>query len=297
MLDTKFYALANPRVFGPDDFWTVINCYTRAYLLLCSEIINGSTTETTKEQYLHYLREPEQTFNEMKEKIKEKHRKHCEAGRQSYYSILGEKMCDQSAGVKGEERSKISVITCNYTPVCEAVLEEYAKLFRIFYIHGKLGVFENPYTMQIKDFLSKEAIAEHLEISEESDELWFPFLLLQSGTKPIIAQWQVEQYAGMYSELKDADRLVVLGYNINSDDGDVTNAIINFLGRRHTKQLIYLDFEGRIGKEQVERLLRYDRNREHVCQLLYVPINSANAYSIFQKCMQPGKLCEKDLML
>lgn len=288
VLDSKFYALANPRVFGPKDFWTVINCYTRAYLLLCSEIINGSETETTTEQYLQYLKEPVQTFNEMKVKVREKHNMHLATGKKSYYSIIGKKLI--------EDKSSISVITCNYTPICEAILEECTRCFPIFYIHGKLGVFENPYTMQIKDFTSQEAINEHQKISDPSGELWFPFMLLQSGTKPIIAQWQIEQYAGMYSKLNAADRLVILGYNINSDDGDVTSAIINFLSRRGTKQLVFLDFGGDIGEEKVKRRLRYDEDQKYNCELLYVPINSDNAYSIFEKCLQPDKLCKEDLL-
>ena len=82
------------------------------------------------------------------------------------------------------------------------------------YLHGEFGKFENLYTKEIKSLKEFEV-----------DEIIFPYLLVQSGIKPVINYYQIESMYKGFTDMINADKLIVIGYGFNSDDEHILNVI------------------------------------------------------------------------
>ena len=104
----------------------------------------------------------------------------------------------------------MSVINLNYTSFAEKIIGLDRE--NIAYLHGKLGLFEELKTKRIG------------ELSElDVDETVFPYLLVQSGIKPIISPRQIEEFGKAANWMRKADMIVILGYGVNSDDEHISN--------------------------------------------------------------------------
>ena len=110
------------------------------------------------------------------------------------------------------QKIDISVVNLNYTIFAEQIIG--VNLENIAYLHGKLGLFEE---------LKSKRIAPLLEL--DPTETVFPYLLVQSGVKPIIAPYQIEEFGKATNWMSTSDLVVVLGYGVNSDDEHISNLL------------------------------------------------------------------------
>ena len=117
---------------------------------------------------------------------------------------------------KHKDKFNINVITTNYTEFAEKIIELDSS--QIKYLHGKLDLFES---------LESKKIAPLSEFSE--DEIIFPYILIQSGIKPIVSPFQIKTFSDACNYLKKADYLIILGYGLNSDDEHIVTMIRYFL--------------------------------------------------------------------
>ncbi len=107
---------------------------------------------------------------------------------------------------------QLSILTTNYT--------DFAQKFtgisdsNVAYIHGKMNLFENVKTKQIG----------RIE-SFKSDEYIFPFIFVQSGVKPIINSFQINEFNKATQMIMDSDELFLIGYGINTDDEHISNLL------------------------------------------------------------------------
>jgi hypothetical protein len=155
------------------------------------------------------------------------HRKMWTTARQykkddSYYKIIRE--CNGT--------SEINVITTNYTPLCSAITELCEKRF-IAYVNGSFRWFEQAKEMRILDVTKAD--------EDFSKKDYFPFIFLQSGVKPIVSSVQIEEWHKAISFLKDAERLVIVGYRANCDDNHLNSIIREYILKG--KEVIYLAYD------------------------------------------------------
>lgn len=167
IIDSKFHTIIYPKALGPQNFWKVISCYTRAYLLIVTQMIpKFINKQLTKEDYLYILKNPKHIHTEIlefckikkdeDEKLKEDAKVSEELKKQRrYYSILA-----------NHQEKDIKIITSNYTPLCEELAGVSKE--NIAYVHGKIGWFESPCEMKVYDIFEEKL----------PNELYFPYIFI-----------------------------------------------------------------------------------------------------------------------
>lgn len=118
----------------------------------------------------------------------------------------------------------IAIGTSNYTPLVKRSNRE-----NIFYLNGSLSEFYDPY----KNEIIKDVGYNSLSV---------PFIFTQSGTKPMTSIKMCERYYTFYKHCVNADRVIVLGYGFNSDDGHI-NTLIRSLIDENNKSIDIIDYK------------------------------------------------------
>lgn len=220
IFDKEFSSLLSPRSYGISGFWKIINMYTRAYLCIVKDIIYGKRV-VDKDTYLKILKEPIETLKKINIR--------CQAleDENAYYQFM--------VGM-----SNVSLVTTNYTPL--ALLKSGIDEEHVAYVNGKLGWFESAYQMRTFDLKNNEDAD---ELKKEKD-LYFPYIFTQSSTKPIVDEKMVMEYKKMADLIEEAETIIILGYNINSDDNHLNGQIRKAALR--AKKIIYMAYEAEGGK-------------------------------------------------
>ncbi len=157
LLDSYFYTIIQPKSFGQKNFLRVIMCYYRAYLALVDAFLKENKFDT---QYI--LNHPTEIYKLIEDKCINiiKNDKNC------YFSILN-------------KNHDLNYVTTNYTPFGKVLSNDCC------YLHGKFNLFESAYSRNIIDVNSKEL---------PSDDLYFPYIFIQSGIKPIKERNEIIEY-------------------------------------------------------------------------------------------------------
>lgn len=135
----------------------------------------------------------------------------------------------------------INIITTNYTSICQKVVDIIDE--KIAYVHGKLKLFENIKTKEIK------------EIDEfQEDDVIMPYIMIPSGIKPIISPYQIKEWYKAISFIDNSKYLIILGYGINSDDEHITSIIRNSIN-----QIVIIFFL--YNKEEDEKKYKDSKNK------------------------------------
>ena len=146
----------------------------------------------------------------------------------------------------------------------EASLE--ARFGKVMRLNGGVGEFYNPYKNSLvkRDPVNTAAEQDHSDnLFLYQNQLVTPFFFTQSGIKPMTAIDISCLYTEMYSKFKEANIIVVIGFNFNSDDNHI-NTIIRDLVENHNKTLVLItvdaDTAGALDdkKEEVCKKLRID---------------------------------------
>ncbi len=255
IVDGYFHTLISPNLLGPQKFCTVMAFYSRAYLSIVKEILMKDNS--CDMSYQEILAKPVATVQQIKRVIKE----HGDFNRnESYYSLLKKKT----------DKNIFSIITTNYTPCCE-ILSGIGK-DRIAFVHGRFGLFESPYNMEVIDV-------------EETDypcdtNILFPYIFIQSGIKPIVEKKQLLEYAKALNFINEADRIVIIGYSINVDDNHLNSLLRDAI--ISGKETVYLDYSN-VGEDRILRRLRLSVVENN---FVYKPINKQTALETFKKWIQ-----------
>lgn len=128
----------------------------------------------------------------------------------------------------------IKVITTNYTELAEREIglkyKQKQNDDEIAYLHGRLNLFENVFTKEVKEITS----------FQDTDFI-MPFIMVQSGVKPIVSPYQIKEFAKAIDFLENADIVVILGYGINSDDEHIQTMLRECTKNKDCYCFIHLD--------------------------------------------------------
>lgn len=245
ILDESFHTLINPRVLGPRIFWSVVECYTRAYAYLMGQMCYDNRENITVENYSWLLNYPKKAYDKMWGFAKSK------SNYDSYYNII--------------KNREIRVVTMNYTTLCEGISGLCDD--KVAHVHGKFGWFESAKKLQVFD----------IEKEELPEEILFPYIFIQSGVKPVVDEKQLYEYAKMLNFFHESQVLLIVGYRINYDDNHINSLIRSFM--KEGKKLVFFDYDGQLGIDNVLKRLRLEK-----CDCLeYVKIEKDDCLNIFQK--------------
>lgn len=231
-----------------------------------------------------------------------------------YYDIL-KNFLDSSE----ENNCRYFVTTTNYTDY----VSEIFGTTNTAYLHGKLKWFEDLKTLQVFDCDDDNEYDKLLEIAEtqikSKQTRLIPFIMIPSGVKPLICKKQINEFKKFSDNLDKSDYLVIVGYNLNSEDNHINSIISSWLRENEKHKVIYLNYIGDKSvdldakTESVERYGWLDGIKivspykddiskiENITeQFIVININSENCHDIFKNaltqisqnnCEQEKELC------
>lgn len=124
-----------------------------------------------------------------------------------------------------EKLYKLKAIgTSNYT----TFIYNYVDKEKVIHLNGSIDDKYDPYKNTIVD-------------KEDKSSFTVPFLFTQSGTKPLTSIKVSQKYNKLYDEFKNSDKIIVIGYGFNIDDGHI-NGIFRTLVEDDNKEILILSY-------------------------------------------------------
>ncbi|VTU09687.1 Uncharacterised protein [Actinobacillus porcinus] len=143
--------------------------------------------------------------------------------------------------------------TSNYNSIIVEI--QPALSSKIIHLNGSVTDFYNPY---------KNSIVQFNEKPENLEQIHIPFILTQSGLKPLTSVEMSRRYVSLFDAFVNSDAVIVVGFGFNKDDSHI-NGLFRELVEIHNKKLFVVGVskEKEI-KEATIFNLRIDKNRENI---------------------------------
>lgn len=143
--------------------------------------------------------------------------------------------------------------TSNYNSIIVEI--QPALSSKIIHLNGSVTDFYNPY---------KNSIVQFNEKPENLEQIHIPFILTQSGLKPLTSVEMSRRYVSLFDAFVNSDAVIVVGFGFNKDDSHI-NGLFRELVEIHNKKLFVVGVskEKEI-KETTIFNLRIDKNRENI---------------------------------
>ena len=129
-------------------------------------------------------------------------------------------------------KDKCSFVTTNYTPIIENVIGD----ANVTHLHGELRLFENFKTLSVNSYTENKK-----DIFENNKEIYLPYLLVQSGVKPIICSYQINAFYDFIQKLNKCKYVIMVGYGFNGDDNHINSILREYILKKDIK-LIYFAY-------------------------------------------------------
>lgn len=164
--------------------------------------------------------------------------------------------------------------TSNYTNILTKILHNKIKkdCCKIHFLNGNTKYFYNPYKNSIIEIDSNNYVFD--------GQIVVPFILTQSGLKPITSITMSEEYVSLYNNYKKSDCIVCIGFGFNSDDSHI-NGIFRQLIEEDKKHLIYITIDE--PKIEIEKLQKNIRLSYEAIKRIHVLKVDSNRYYIENK--------------
>lgn len=302
-LDEKFNSLRYNGGKWSANAKRVINAYYNVFFYMIENIYNEDVKDSENSikdllTYLKFAKKSDETSTNNK----------------TYYHILENKLNSST-----KNSCKYFITTTNYTDY----VSEIFGTTNTAYLHGKLKWFEDLKTLQVFDCDDDKEYDKLLEIAETQSKSkqtrLIPFIMIPSGVKPLICQKQIDEFKKFSDNLDKSDYLVIVGYNLNSEDNHINSIISSWLRGNEKHKVIYLNYIGDKNvdsdakTESIEQYGWLDGIKivslykgniskiENVTeQFIVININSENCHDIFKNaltqisqnnCEQEKELC------
>lgn len=261
VLDSYFHTIIDPDKFGKKRFSKIFNFYWACYFTILEDVLKFLSKKEITE-FDKYLENGKINYSEVlnniddltKQLYKIDINKVLPPG--SYYALINNKLND----FEENTLTCCGIITTNYFRFCEAVSDKVA------YLNGQLRYFEYPEVLEVGDLSVEE---------NNSNHLMFPFIFSQSLVKPIVNSKQIEAFDELNNILKEADILVILGFNINEDDNHI-NAFLHDFVKNKPIIIVTDDKECDFSSK-----LKYCGENIHICYVDYEQGNDITIDKIF----------------
>ena len=240
-MEKYFHTLIDPNKYGQNNFWKIINHYWFAFFsvftplyttLRNAELSDDHVTNfdpNSEDYYKGILKNLPQIISKFyckKTDWENIFGGECGYYKRKFYNDINYTVC--------------GIITTNYTPLVHMTGIEDKD---IAFINGELKYFEYPHELIVEDIT---------QMSVLRYEFSFPFLMVQSAVKPIVAPQQVIEMKKAYDILDKTDYLVMIGYGINADDNHINSFIVDFIRKKENFKLIYCVYDPESNEENVK---------------------------------------------
>ncbi|OOF24599.1 hypothetical protein BZJ17_00245 [Salinivibrio sp. IB574] len=163
---------------------------------------------------------------------------------------------------------EISAIgTSNYNSLVEKISQDLDfEIPAVHHLNGGVNDYYNPYKNSVISEDDPEQVPE--------DQIHVPFILTQSGLKPLTSVDMSRRYVGLYDEYVLCDRLVVVGYGFNIDDSHI-NGLFRKLIEEAGKPMVWvcLDKDGSPESQKRALVKRLRIAPEHRDLITVIPVH------------------------
>lgn len=158
-------------------------------------------------------------------------------------------------GALGELGVKVEVVgTSNYNTFVDACLQAVGVEATVVRLNGGVSDFYDPYANRL------DSDVQDLDSVKSQGRILVPFILTQSGTKPLTSIEMSKRFTSLYDRFETCDAVAVLGYGFNKDDSHI-NTIFRELARKGTKVFVFQyapEGLGEVEKQRIKRNLRIE---------------------------------------
>lgn len=162
-----------------------------------------------------------------------------------------------------------AVGTANYNSLFESIVQDISiGGGKVFHLNGSVKDFYNPY---------KNVVISQEPDKVPQDQIYVPFILTQSGLKPLTSVGMSRRYVELFDQFRECDAIVCVGYRFNVDDSHI-NGLFRELVESHSKYLFWVipkESEDNDRKVLAKRLRISPEYRE---QLEIVPIDKKTRF-------------------
>lgn len=153
--------------------------------------------------------------------------------------------------------------TSNYNSLLERLGDRVgAVLPEVFHLNGGVSDYYNPYTNDVVSFDGEDGTP--------VGQLHVPFILTQSGLKPLTSVSMSRRYVDLFDHLSGCDALAAVGFGFNRDDSHI-NGLFRKLIEEHQKPLFWVVPTGHTREQFKSELLEKLRLPES-CRARLFPI-------------------------
>lgn len=165
---------------------------------------------------------------------------------------------------------EISAIgTSNYNSLVEKISQDFDfEIPAVQHLNGGVTDYYNPYKNSVISEGDPDQVPE--------EQIHVPFVLTQSGLKPLTSVDMSRRYVGLYDEYFACDRLVVVGYGFNIDDSHI-NGLFRKLIEEAGKPMVWicLDKDGSAESQKRALVKRLRIAPEHRELITVIPVDPA----------------------
>lgn len=157
--------------------------------------------------------------------------------------------------------TEVGVIgTSNYNNIFKEISDDLdMPPINVFHLNGSTKDFYNPYKNEVIQIDDKK---EH-----ESEQILVPFMLTQSGLKPLTSVEMSRRYVELFDAYKSVDAIISIGFGFNKDDSHI-NGLFRELIEKHNKKLFIITVDAKETAKEVKKKLRLDNNLGNVKVIL-----------------------------
>lgn len=165
--------------------------------------------------------------------------------------------------------------TSNYTNILkEKICSSYKNSVScdITSLNGDINCIYNPYKNYVEEINPSVNTSNQSNIFLKDGQIVVPFILTQSGIKPITSISVSKKYVCLYNSYSDSDAIVCIGFGFNSDDAHI-NGIFRQLIDDDKKHLFYVTIDTNANKikQKLQKNIKLSddsiNNRIHVVQV------------------------------
>lgn len=143
--------------------------------------------------------------------------------------------------------------TANYNNLLSDIVPLLSKT--IIHLNGSVNDFYNPY---------KNSVSTIDDPSVLQDQIHVPFMLTQSGLKPLTSVEMSRRYVNLFDSFSKSDAIAIVGFGFNSDDTHI-NGLFRELVEVYNKKLFIIGIGDSFSlQKSVIRKLRIDKNEDNV---------------------------------
>jgi hypothetical protein len=135
--------------------------------------------------------------------------------------------------------------TANYNNLVEKIAGDKVCKDSIYHLNGSVNDFYNPY---------KNTVVHREDGTAPTDQIHVPFMLTQSGVKPLTSISMSRRYVDLFDKLKETDAIIAIGYNFNIDDNHI-NGLFRQLIEDEGRTLFWVLPKGRQSELDLKKML------------------------------------------